>query len=170
MKLAHTLLFGLLLGLPLVLGGCFRCPVVDGIYLIYYPQEPRVCPEGVLVTLEPPKNTEVFSALYRERPTGAVDERVPMLTATSFLMTKPAKAPATPEEAETWKGYQEWDGYYMVGIRFDDIPGDVGMNFYCQGSGRTVGEHTTTKEAGASLVVVENPNRDSGLEVRPVQR
>jgi hypothetical protein len=133
------------------------------IQLIYYPQEPRVCPDGVLVRLEPPAGTEIFSVSYRERTAGGVDERVPMLTATSFLMTKPAKAPATPEEAETWKGYLEWSGFYMV----DMHSGTVGMNFYCQGSERTVGEHTTTREAGLALVIVENPNRDSGLEVRP---
>jgi len=170
MKLARTLLFGLLLGLPLVLGGCldFRFPVVGWIYLIYYPQEPRVCPEGVLVTLELPTDAENFSVSYRTG--GGYDERVPMLAATSFLMTKPAKAPATPEEAETWEGRQEWDGFYMVGIRFDGGGGYVGVNFYCQGSGRAVGEHTTTKEANSSrFIVIENPSRESGLEVRPVR-
>jgi len=164
MKLTRILLFGLLLGLPLVLGGCLnlQLPWVGVIGLIYYPQEPRVCPEGIYVGLELPAGVRVLAIVYEDRePSNR--EPVPMLTATSFLMTKPAKAPATPEEAEA--NVTLWKGFYKVGLQLEDKP--VGLNFHCQGSGRTASERATVaKYNWADFVVVEDPSRDSGIEVR----
>jgi hypothetical protein len=164
MKLTRILLFGLLLGLPLVLGGCLNLPWVGTIGLIYYPQEPRVCPEGIYVRLELPKDVRVLAIVYEDRETSN-KEPVPRLTATSFLMTKPAEAPATPEEAEA--NVTLWRSIYIVGLQLEDEP--VGLNFHCQGSGRAASERATVARYNwADFVVVENPSRDSGLEVRRV--
>jgi len=166
MKLTRTLLFGLLLGFPLILGGCLKFPWVGWIDLIYYPQEPRVCPEGIYVGLELPADAKVLGVAYRRGPGATADEPVPMLTATSFLMTKPAEAPATPEEAEA--DVRLWKGFYDVGVQLTD--GTVGLNFYCQGSGRTASERASVAAYNwAAFVVVEDPSRDSGIDVRRVR-
>jgi len=167
MKLIRALLLGLLLGLALLsLGGCRKLTTVGVIRLIYYPHEPRVCPEGIYVSLDLPADARVLSVVYR-RHNVADDEIVPMLDSTSFLMTKPPKSPATPDEAEA--DVTSWDGFYGVGIQLTD--GTVGLNFYCQGSGRTTNEHSAVSlQTLWSFVIVEDPNRDSGIEVRPTNR
>jgi hypothetical protein len=167
MKLTRILLFGLLLGLPLVLGGCLKLqlPWVGIIPLIYYPQEPRVCPEGIYVGLELPADVRVLGVVYEVDREPSNREPVPILTATSFLMTKPAKAPATPEEAEA--DVVSWRGFYDVGLQLKDEP--VGLNFHCQGSGRTASERATVAAYNwAAFVIVEDPSRASGIEVRRV--
>jgi len=167
MKFTRALLLGLLLGLPLLsLGGCRKLTTVGVIRLIYYPQEPRVCPEGVYVGLDLPADARVLGVVYRRRDV-ADDEIVPMLDSTSFLMTKPPEAPATPDEAEA--DVTSWDGFYGVSVQLTD--GTVGLNFYCQGSGREASEHAAVSTRVLwSFVVVEDPGRASGIEVRPTNR
>ena len=167
MKLTRALLFGLLLGLPLLsLEGCRKLTWVGWIHLIYYPQEPRVCPEGIYVGLDLPADARVLGVVYRRQDV-ANDEIVPMLDSTSFLMTKPPKAPATPDEAEA--NGTSWDGFYGVGVQLTD--GTVGLNFYCQGSGREASEHAAvSSRTWRGFVVVEDPGRASGIEVRPTNR
>jgi len=97
-----------------------------------------------------------------------VEEYVQMPFSTTFIMKKPAISPPTPEEAEAGEG--PWNGFYTVEAHI--VEGDVGLDLSCEGSGRTVGEHASVYIPGGyvptarGLIVVENPSRDSGLEVR----
>ena len=164
MKRMRALLLGLLLGLTPLLGGCPRFPMsVGNIGIVYYPQDPRVCPDGVYVSLDLPPGAKVLDVQYW---TGSKREMVPMLDATSFLVTKPALAPSTPEQAVSDVGI--WDGYYDVGV--EKILGTIRLHFHCEGSGRTQGEegHVAPYD-WRHFVLVEDPSRASGIEVRAAE-
>jgi len=150
----------LLLGLALLLGGCPKFPMSVGyIGILYYPQDPRVCPDGVYVGLDLPPGADVLVVQYWA---GSESEIVPMLDATSFLVTKPALAPSTPEEAVSNRS--TWDGNYDISV--EKIQGTIRLHFHCEGSGRTQGEegHVAPYD-WRHFVLVEDPSRPSGLRV-----
>ena len=163
MKLMRALLFGLLLSLVLLLGSCRKLTWVGWIAILYYPQDPRVCPDGVYVGLDLPSDAKILGVSYLRDDTR---EMVPMLDTTSFLVTKPALAPSTPEEAVS--GPDIWNGSYNVAVQMTD--GTIRLHFHCEGSGRTQGEegHVAPYD-WRDFVLVEDPGRTSGIEVRAAE-
>jgi len=159
-RLTRLLLLVLLLGLALLLAGCPKFPMTVGeIYILYYPQDPRVCPDGVYVGLDLPPGANILTVQYWA---GSEREMVPMLDATSFLITKPALAPPTPEEAVS--NLSIWDGQYVVAV--EKIQGTIRFHFHCEGSGRTEGEEGYVAPYDwRNFVLVEDPSRPSGLRV-----
>jgi len=163
MNRRRALWLGLLLAPAILpLEGCWKLASVSWVAFIYYPQDPQACPDGVYVGMDFPSSVRVLGVDYTVREHAGNRENVPMLNNSSFLITKPALAPDTPEEAAA--NGSVWDGFYTAAFQLTDET--IRFHFRCEGSGRTEGEegHVAPYD-WRNFVLVEDPSRPSGLRV-----
>lgn len=161
--LSRFFLRGLLwMGLSSLLTACPSLAPRTHSPLLYYPAVPRVCPDGVRVTA----SDFDFGPYYVYTLDGGgifEEERVPVdsTNPTSYVMTKPAIAPATPEEALT----ASWNGFYRHMVR-GEVSGSY--TFQCLGApGRERLNGPNMSGGLYGLILIEDATAPSGLRLIP---
>lgn len=152
----------LLMGLSSLLTACPSLAPKTHSPTLYYPTDPRVCPDGVRVTA----SGFDFGPYYVYTLDGGEtfkEERVPVdsTNPTSYVMTKPAIAPATPEDALTAR----WNGFYRHMVR-GEVSGSY--SFQCLGApGRELLNGPNMSGGLYGFILVEDATAPSGLKLIP---
>lgn len=161
----------LLLALLVLLAGCAPGPSPVSTFLLYYPQSPSACPQGVSVQGRLPRDTPNMRNYFErvryfadgaDYGSASAGEDVPYATdgaTISFQITRPAASPSL-EEALTGPPYfRTWKSFYD--LRYITSGADPELTLRCGEAAPPL-----VVQVGRPfrvVVVVEDPSAPSGL-------